>query len=271
MRQRAIVLSFTLAVMVGVGVRAFYSFSKGVLRRSPDASQVTPPQGAVLQAPPTTRQGDLPAPPPPTGNGTAAPPMLEPSRTLVGVTQERLRHIEQSLPAGSQAYINPIGSDKSVAALTEADLDSDGTVDTVVVYKKPLPTPQGVTQSLVLCILTPEGEGFSARASVALEGGVLFNIRTDESESPLVVRDVTGDGRPEIIVASGVGASLGGELQVFKVTSTSLERALNVEGNIFQVHKQAGQLSVIKAQSRYRAEAISYRWNGQQFVQVTGE
>jgi hypothetical protein len=157
-----------------------------------------------------------------------------------------------------------------MAALAEADLDGDGTVETVVVYKQSAPDQQGATQSLVLGVLIRQGEGFSLRTSVPLGGGVLFNIKVDGADLPVAVRDVTGDGRPEIIVASGVGASLGGELQVFKVEGTALNRALNAGGNIFQVHKRPGQPSVVTAQSRYSPEAVSYRWDGQRFVQLAG-
>lgn len=269
MRQKAVILSFTLAAVVGVSAYAFYSFSKEALKRSPDVSQVPPPPGPVLQAPSPSGQGDLPAPPPARGE-KPIPPMPEPMRTLVGTTQERLRQVEQSLPAGSQVYLGPVGDDKSMAALTKADLDGDGTVETVVVYKQPAPNQQGGTQTLMLSVLAPKDDGFLARASIPLEGGVLFNIRVDGTDLPLSVRDMTGDGRPEIIVASGIGASLGGELQVFEVEGSSLKRALNIGGNIFQVHKRPGRTSVVTAQSRYSPEAVSYGWDGQRFVQLAG-
>lgn len=269
MRQKAVILSFTLAVVVGVSAYAFYSFSKEALRRSPDVSQVPPPPGPVLHVPAPGGQGDLPAPPPARG-GKPAPPLPEPRRTLVGTTQGRLRQIEQSLPAGSRVYLGSVADDKSMAALAEADLDGDGAVESVVVYKQPAADQRGVTQSLVLGVLVRKGGGLSVRTSVPLEGGVLFNIRVDGTDLPLAVRDLTGDGRPEIIVASGIGASIGGEIQVFKVEGTALKRTLNVGGHIFQVHKRPGQPSVVTARSRYRPEAVSYRWDGQRFVQLAG-
>jgi hypothetical protein len=262
MRHRAIILSFTLALAIGVGVYVFYSFSKDA--PGSHNKQVEFPE-TVLQAPTPQRSLDPSVPPSPPARDVEQP-APEPPRRLVGLTNERLKQIEQSLPKGSQIYLSPIGNDKSVAALVNADLYGDRRVETIVVHTVKTPTSQEPTPPLVLSILTPNGGGLSLRASVPLTGGVLFKIETDGSDVPVVVSDVTGDHRPEIIVASGIGASLGGVLQVFRADGSSLVSISQIEGNLFRVHGRVGPSSIITAQSRYEKKPVSYRWNGQQFV-----
>ena len=262
MKHKALVLPFTAAVLTAVGVYLFYSFSNEAL--NPEDRQVESPQ-TVLQAPTPERLRDSSVPFPPPAN-SAAQPQPEPQRKLVGVAAERLKQIEQSLPKGSEICRSAVGSDKSMAAVLDADLDSDGVVETIVVHTATPPTSREPTPPLVLSVLASDGGALSQRASVPLTGGVLFNIKMDGSEEPLVVGDLTGDHRPEIIVASGIGASLGGMLQVFKVNGSSLANISQIEGNLFQISRRVRQPIMISVHSRYDKTPVTYRWNGHQFI-----
>lgn len=262
MKSWAIAISFTVALLSGVAVYVFYSYSKKAL--SPQLGQVESPQ-TVLQAPTAQPLRDSLVPPPPPANGAAQSPP-EPPRSLVGITAERLKQIEQSLPKGSKIYRSPIANDKSMAAVVDADLDGDGVSETIVVHTAQVPTTQEPTPPLVLTVLASKGGSLSPRASVPLTGGVLFNIRIDGSEEPLVVSHLTGDRRPEIIVASGIGASLGGVLQVFRADGSTLINISKIEGSLFQITSSIRQPVMITVRSRYDKTPVTYRWNGHEFV-----
>ena len=88
----------------------------------------------------------------------------------------------------------------------------------------------------------------------------------DKRAVPFAIRDVTGDGRPEMIVTSGLGASLGGALQIYSFDGSSLREIGTADGHILDLDtKGPGQPSEITAHSRYETTPRIYRWNGQQF------
>lgn len=267
MTKKAIIISFTLAFIAGVGAFLFYSVFRNATQPTPRDSEFNAQQ-PVLQAPQQGEASATPLPPPPTSTNNIAVTQ-EPPRKLVGTTQERLKQIEQSLPTGSQIYLSPIGDDKSVAALVDNDLYRDGVTETIVVHTSKTATAQEPTPRLLLSVLGPGKGALSIRASVQLQGGVLSNMQLNGSEVPLAVVDITGDGRPEIIVASGVGASLGAMLHVFKVEGTSLFNLSEIEGNVFRIQTRTSKPSVITVQSRYENNPKTYQWDGTRFTPVS--
>ncbi|HKS26363.1 MAG TPA: VCBS repeat-containing protein [Pyrinomonadaceae bacterium] len=262
--KKPIIISFTAAFIIGIGVYAFYFMSKVMLQPAAQDSElkVAPP---TLQASPG-QEGDtagVPPPPPPTSVGTTQTTPDSP-RKLVGITEERLKQIEQSLPAGSRVYLSPVGSDNSVAALVDADLYGDTGKETVVVHTAKSPTSGEPTPPLILSLLSWNDGTGSIVATTPLSGGVIFNIKMSGSNVPLAVADLTEDGRPEIIVASGAGASLGGALRVFRIGGLSFTPLAEIEGNFFEV--RPGRSGTITVRSRYENRPASYRWDGIQFA-----
>lgn len=229
MRRRAFFLSFVLTWLVGVAAYVIYHYRAGALRET----DVPRPGETVLRAPTTSEQGSSarPPPPPPVAGVPLPPPAPEPQRTLTGTTGEQLSLIEQYLPDGAQVATYSAGENHSKAALVTAELDGDGSPETVVVHRGRRASRADVTPQLFLSVLSREGEALKVRSSARLvEGGVLFDIHLNGLNTPLAVQDMTGDGRPEIIVALGVGASLGGSLQVYSVEGLSLRHLGDVGG-----------------------------------------
>ena len=122
---------------------------------------------------------------------------------------------------------------------------------------------------MFLAVLTPQGNSLSLRASARLYGGLIYVSIFDNRAIPFDVRDVTGDGPPDIVVTSGVGASLGGALQIYSFAGSALHRIALVQGHKLHLENgRSGKPAEIIAQSRYEDKPRRYRWNGQAFVQT---
>jgi hypothetical protein len=151
------------------------------------------------------------------------------------------------------------------AAMASADLNGDDR-KVVVVFKMTSPKNEADDKPLFLGVLVPEGDNPSLRSSVRLSGVLIYVSLYDKRAVPFAIRDVTGDGRPEIIVTSGEGASLGGALQIYSFDGSSLHQIANVGGHILDLNNNGpGKPSEISAQSRYEATPRTYRWDGHEF------
>jgi hypothetical protein len=95
---------------------------------------------------------------------------------------------------------------------------------------------------------------------------VLFGFRIDQGVSYLAARDTNGDGHPEIIVAAGTGASVGGWLQVLSFDGAALRELARIGGHFFSVRsKGVGKPSVIDARWKEQRAWSPYEWNGARF------
>lgn len=263
-------MSFILAWLIGVAAYVLYHHSAATLKESP--SELAPPGEAILRAPPTIAQGtSSPSPPRMTGAplSTTEP---DPQRTLVGITSEQLRQIEQYLPNGAQVATYPADKNHLKTALVKADLNSDGSMESIVVHRGRPATEAEMTPQLFLSVLSREADAWKVRSSTRLtDGGVLFNIHIGELVTPLAVQDVTGDGHPEIIVASGIGASLGGVLQTYSLEGLSLHHLDDIGGDSFHIFaKGSGLPSEIKVSLRYEKDGVTYKWSGKKFERSAG-
>ena len=185
---------------------------------------------------------------------------------MVGATPEQLKEIEASLPKDSRIYLTPIDKDRLAPALVEADLDGDGSPELVVVHTSKPSTSREPTPWLSISVLARKAGTLVSMTSAELTGGVLFNLQMNGSPVPLAVSDLTREGHREIVVASGVGASLGGELHVFRFQGNSLLNISTIGGNVFGLRTLADRSVTITAESRYENKPRSYRWNGHTFV-----
>jgi hypothetical protein len=115
------------------------------------------------------------------------------------MTIEVVKETERYLPKGAHIYTYPVGKTQLSAAIISADLCGDGEDETVVVYSEREPTPQEGSLPLFLSVLVRKEKTLGVVASVPLLGGVFFDPHIPGLGPPFVVRDVTGDNRPEII------------------------------------------------------------------------
>ncbi len=272
MKRRIIALAFTLAL--GLSAFAFYSSSRSEVSRVPTDSSLKPFQEASVASKESTknsasvspqdRNARVP-PPPPTEPLTKAAVEPEPNRMRVGVTNEKLEQIQSVLPPGAEVYFSPVGDKEALAAIVDADLNGDGRAESIVVYTPGSQKASEENPTLTLSVLKANGTGYSVLSSVSLYGGVLFNIEDSGHLSPLLVRKITG--RNDVLVASGIGASLGGELQVFALEGYELRPLLKSGGHYFKVEERPGQGWLIVTGSRYDTEHPSrFEWKNGQFV-----
>lgn len=131
------------------------------------------------------------------------------------------------------------------------------------------PTPQAGSLPLTLSVLAREGNALRTLVSRQFAGGVLFRIRLDDAFTYLAARDLTGDGRPEIIVAPATGASVGGWLEVLSFDGSTLHELARIGGHFFRVRsKGAGKPALITARWNGEEGTRSYQWNGQGFEET---
>lgn len=278
MRKRIVIVSFVSTLVIGVAASAFYFYSLTGIREGVELSRENPSDDSLIEPVEETldvsnRQSheslSVPPPPPPIAEASTPPYIPEPPRTLLGTTSERLRSVERYLPEGARVALYPVNNRYLRAAIAEADLIGDSNVEAVIVHTTQPASAGDPTPQLTLSVLAHEGERLRILSSTRLtEGGVLFNIDAGASGAPLIIEDVTGDARPEVIVASGIGASLGGAIQVFLVDGLSLRGIANVSGNYFELRGESGSRRIITARGREEDNTRTYRWNGQGFEQV---
>lgn len=204
----------------------------------------------------------LPPPPPPVVKPTM--PQPEPSRFLVETDEEELANVEASLPNGNKILIYPLTVAKERAALWHFDIDDDGVDEKIVLYTEHTPTLEDGALSLIMSVLSKDNDKFVIRASTLIKGSVLFDVNFDGTTTPLIVSDVTGSGHKDIVVASGVGASVGGNLQVFSIEGTSLQQIASVAGHFFQIDRSI-KGTVITARWKDEIQSRRYKWDGQNF------
>ncbi len=224
-------------------------------------SEQSPPAREQIPAPPIP-----PAPPPPISKSEPSLAVSpEPARALVGITEGELAEIGRLLPNGSQVATYPIGDTALGACVADADLNGDAVPEKVVVYGNRPPTDQGYSTPLSLAVFSREGNGLSKLSSASLSGNYIQTYIADQLAIPFAVRDVTGDGLPDIIVTSAVGASLGATLQVFSFNKSSLVEIAKAAGHHIHVVRGTDKPYIIQARWK-NEETMVYTWNGQRFI-----
>ena len=264
MKTSVIIVSFGLAFALVVTFYAFYP-SSGVM-----VEAVSKPVAlTTLQASPAQQPAMGVEPPPPAVpiDGPTYQPRPEPSLALIGATRDQLRQIEEYLPQGVRVVTYAVSETEERAAYAASDLDGDGNIETIIVYKAP--RAGGGDQPLFLGVLKLEGNRLTLTSSAPLYGVLIYSDIYDKQAVPFGILDVTGDGRPKIIVTSGQGASLGGALQISSFDGSSLHQIAFTDGHTFRIyHHGVGGACEITAQGRYEDKARVYRWNGKTFEQM---
>lgn len=129
---------------------------------------------------------------------------------------------------------------------------------------------EGHCESVELSILSRFGKRFSVQMSISLLGSILFNIDAGEGLLPLVVQDITGDGQPEIVLAPGPSASLGGWLEAYDVDGKHFRRVAHINGRYFRFRSRVGDRPFLIT-SRWMEEDDEnlYKWNGTEFQSIS--
>jgi hypothetical protein len=263
MSKKVIVGLVTIAIILGFGAYILRQSSSAKMA-SAESSRTSQQTTILKGTSQDTGVSSVPQPPPrPVGEKPAVATSSD-ERSLIGTTTEQLSEVEKHLPAGSRIATYAVSETEQKAALATSDLIGDGGSETVVVYSNDS-APDG--PALSLAVLTRQGSELAVRASAPLYGSLIYTSIGDQQAAPFVIRDVTGDRRPEIVVTSGVGASIGGAMQVYSFDGSSLNRLAVAQGHILRLYeKGAGQAAEITAQSRYEETARTYRWNGHSFA-----
>lgn len=185
------------------------------------------------------------------------------------MTRDDLKKVERFLPDGARIYLYPVGKNQLAAALISTDLDGDGRDETVVVYNERKPTREEGSLPLLLSIMSRSGNRLVMRSTIRLMGDVFFSPRIEGISTPLDACDLIGDGRPEIVVVSGGGASVGGALQAFSFDGLNLRELARIGGHFFRVrHKGVGKPSLITARWNREEGTRRYEWNGEGFEET---
>ena len=260
MKKKRILVSFALCLVSGVVAYLVYAYLRQAAQE-PSFSRI--PETVVLKGP-TPMSQDVtegkPPPPPPVPETSLARPLPEPERTLLGISYQEVKDIEQALPSGARIAILPTPNKTCKAAIAYADLNKDSQPETVIVYSLPS------TPKLTLSVLNKQKQILVSHQLE--EGTALFGIEFGEQTWPLVVSDLTGDGSIEIALAYGIGASLGGSLQIYSLSGSTIEQRASLAGHFFKVEKIAQGSHSLAVRSRYEASNRLYKWNGQSWTQI---
>jgi len=277
MKKQTMIISCVLVGMLGLGAYCRY-YNAGIKSEGDEkgksqisyplavntAGSLVQPQSSQQQEPPP------PLPPPPTSETPMVrqlPP--KPPHTLTGMTSEVVKEIEQFLPDGAHLFAYPVSNANVAVAMLQADLDSDGKEEFIVVYTEQKSLSKERVP-LTLGILENKGKILKLRASIELVGSLFFNTHVEGIGVPFAVLDVIGDHHPEILVVSGEGASVGGWLQLFAFDGNSIKEITHFGGHFFSVRRK-GNGTPVRITARWNGEKTSrmYEWNGQAFEQVS--
>lgn len=272
MLNRRIIVTFIAALVIGVITYMLYpvAMPNETVEYILQAPSVDGEVGSLKKVSIQGSSQDVPPPPPARDSDSSQirEPQKEVPRTLSNTTAERLAQIEQYLPEGGRVYVNAVSRAYQKAAFSEVDIDRDGITETVVVFsERQLMTKE--QPRLKLGIIIRAGNERKLDRVVSLSGNVLFNVKTDSDEAPLIIRDMTGDGYPETVIAPGGGASVGGSLEIFSTDGGSFSKvAENIYGHFFTIESN-GSGFIVKARSKDDNEVTAYNWDGKRFKQMT--
>ncbi|HEX5734473.1 MAG TPA: hypothetical protein VF131_16675 [Blastocatellia bacterium] len=195
---------------------------------------------------------------------------LYPLDNTVAYDDKRIKEARKALPEGSRVYIYEPGNRP---ALIDADLDSNGVKDVVVIHTSRPPTDGDPFPALTLSVLVRENDALSQRASVRLKTGVLSVMMFDGDVTKLALCDLTGDERLEILVLTSEMGEPGLTLRCFNFDGQSLNEIAAVSGQIFRIRsgerdRQAVITNITVDVREMKAYETRYRWNGERFEQT---
>jgi hypothetical protein len=252
------------AVALLISSVAFFKASHKVTVRGNiiDSQEQSPSKQETIPPPPSR-----PAPPPATENAKIESSPIEPARTLIGVTNEEIARVESFLPKREKVATYPVGNSSRKAALAYTDLDGDGTPETIFVHIGEETATANNIPLLQLDVIN--GKNPTKRVSIQLAGLYIYSDINNQAAVPFAVRDMNGDGRPEIIVTSAIGASVGATLQVFSLDGGSFSEIARVEGHHFEItSRDAGKAAVIRSRWKNEQAVISFVWDGHKFQET---
>ena len=142
----------------------------------PSVSASQPKPGPTPRGPEIAQiPGSTPPPPArPSGNYNYQTG-LDHERALSGMTIDELRRIQQYLPNGSQVALYAVDEKNNLAAIGKADLENNGVLETIVIYRPAQPINDASSSPLNLAVLVPEQDRLVVRASTTLYGSYIQN------------------------------------------------------------------------------------------------
>ena len=157
---------------------------------------------------------------------------------------------------------------KSVPAIVTGHIVSAESSDIVFAYMNP--AAESYDKSLFISLLHGGNSGYVKIYEMTYYGRILL------THDALGLLRLPGDSRDSIVLFSGIGASLGGELQVFRWTDPwGLVNVMPNNGGVhgFSFVEGKDGLKVVLSTEKYLGEKgvpppVSYRWDGRKFVNV---
>lgn len=142
-----------------------------------------------------------------------------------GSKENRLQAVKSFLPKGSALYVpnEPVGS----SSILEADFNNDGKNERVAFYKSNIRSDQAGA-----LVLEKENQDWKQFMNINGQG---FEISWGSAE------DITGDGRPELLLGWKIGVSAGSVLDVYTWKGNRLQKIDQLNFHKVDVLNESGQ------------------------------
>jgi len=184
---------------------------------------------------------------------------------------QKVKQVGRLLPRDARVVLfDPDGDGKSEKAIITAHLKDRLQQQTVVVYEQSVAGSGASTHPLFLGVLSARDGQLYKEWETQLAGPQLWTERGKDIGLQIV--DVNADGKDEIITITGIGASLGANLQIFAWDGKNFQQ-INppINGHYFLFDRDGRGNLRIRARSRDEESFHVYEWNGNQYREVDAE
>jgi hypothetical protein len=218
----------------------------------------------------------------PTGLQRAVARQLEPASTRKhsdayqqqSEAEQKTEQIDRFLPGDPRMVLfDPDGDGTPEKAILTAHLKDKSQQQTATLYGTSMAESGASiqpTRPLSLVIFSRREGQLYKEWETQLAGPRLWG--QEGKDIGFQVVDVSADGKDEIMTITGIGASLGADLQIFAWDGKSYQQINpRIDGHYFQFDRDARGNLRIRVRSRYEESFHVYEWDGKQYREVNAK
>lgn len=185
---------------------------------------------------------------------------------------QRVEQIDRLLPADARiALFDPNGDGTPEKTILQAHLKNKSQQQTLALYRNSTAESDPSSQSPISLVIFSSRDGqLYMEWKTELAGPRLW--MQEGKDIGFQVVDVNRDGKDEIMTITGIGASLGANLQMFAWDGKNYQQITPpIHGHDFQFDRDGHGNIRIRVRSRYEESFHVYEWDGEQYREVSAE